>query len=87
MLRLKERIEVAEKALESFESSLLPKKPTLIERDGAIQRFEFTVEAVWKTAQRYLQIVEGLQEGSPKGVIRRLREIGFFDDSLAMTAL
>ena len=87
MERLRERIEIAKKALKSFEESVLPQAPNQIERDGAIQRFEYTVEAVWKAAQRYLQMIEGLNEGSPKGAIRRLREVGILNENLASQAL
>ncbi len=87
MERLKERIAIAKKALKSFEESTKPAKPNSIERDAAIQRFEYTVEAVWKAAQRYLQLIEGVDEGSPKGVIRRLREVGILEESAASSAL
>lgn len=87
MERLRERIAIAKKALRSLEESVLPEAPNQIERDAAIQRFEYTVEAVWKAAQRYLQRVEGLSEGSPKGAIRRLREVGILEENLAAAAL
>lgn len=87
MERLRERIEIAKRALKSFEESVRPAKPNAIERDAAIQRFEYTVEAVWKAAQRYLQKKEGMEEGSPKGVIRRLREVGILEEPTSMTAL
>ena len=87
MERLRERIGIAKKALKSFEESALSQAPNQIERDAAIQRFEYTVEAVWKAAQRYLQMIEGLSEGSPKGAIRRLREVGILNENLASQAL
>ncbi len=72
MLRLKERIEAAEKALESFESSLLPKKPTSIERDAAIRRFEFTVEAVAQAIHRNLPKYAALLRHWVKGIRSRI---------------
>ena len=87
MERLRERIEMAKKALQSFEESVGSETPSQIERDAAIQRFEYTVEAVWKAAQRYLQIIEGLSEGSPKGAVRRLREVGILEEDAATRAL
>ncbi|MGE0683363.1 MAG: nucleotidyltransferase substrate binding protein [Candidatus Binatia bacterium] len=45
-----------------------------------MQRFEYTCEAVWKAAQRYLQEVEGVSVGSPKGSIRVSREVGLISD-------
>jgi hypothetical protein len=34
-------------------------------RDASIQRFEYTCEAVWKTAQLYLRNFENLELASP----------------------
>ena len=36
----------------------------------SVQRFEFTFEAVWKAALIYIKEIEGLDVGSPKGVLR-----------------
>lgn len=49
-------------------------------RDAAIQRFEYSFEAVWKSAQRYLNIREGLQVASPKGAIRHSFQLGLLDE-------
>jgi nucleotidyltransferase substrate binding protein (TIGR01987 family) len=69
MERLKERLAVARQALGTLqEISKLTK--TAIVRDAAIQRFEYTFEAVWKAAQMYLRAAESLDAGSPKSVIR-----------------
>jgi len=67
--RLKERIEQADVALATLEE-LLDVHPTDVIRDAAIQRFEYSFEAVWKTAQRHLLVMEGNAESSPKSVIR-----------------
>jgi nucleotidyltransferase substrate binding protein (TIGR01987 family) len=58
-----------------------------VERDAAIQRFEYTCEAVWKAAQRYLQEVEGISVGSPKGSIRSSREVGLLTDEQTVIGL
>jgi nucleotidyltransferase substrate binding protein (TIGR01987 family) len=58
-----------------------------VERDAAIQRFEYTFEATWKAAQRYLLIQEGIETGSPKGVIRACRLSGILDATMASLAL
>jgi len=69
--RLNERLVQADRALRTLEVLLgeQPKADKVV-RDAAIQRFEYSFEAVWKAAQRYLRIVEGMEEGSPKAVIR-----------------
>ena len=58
-----------------------------IVRDAAIQRFEYTFEAVWKAAQRHLEIVEGVEAGSPKGVFRACLEAGILTASQTQQAL
>jgi len=62
-------------------------RPTRIERDAAIQRFEYSFEATWKAAQRYLQVVEGMVVGSPKATIRASRESGLLDVGTTEQAL
>ena len=59
----------------------------MVERDAAIQRFEYTFEATWKTAQLFLAEVEGLTANSPKSVIRACWQAGLFDESTAQLAL
>lgn len=80
MERLNERLAIARRALNSLLEVLAISQPSRIERDAAIQRFEYTCEAVWKTAQRYLQDVEGISIGSPKGCLRTSRDVGLLTD-------
>lgn len=87
MERLLERIQVAQTALDRFTEAMTIHHPTELERDAIIQRFEFTFEAVWKAAKQYLYDVEGIDNGSPKGVIRSCRELGILDDQQAICAL
>lgn len=87
MGRSSERIEAAKKAMLAFQEVMRIKTPTTIERDAAIQRFEFTFEAVWKAAKEVLFEREGIDAGSPKGVIRSCREVGILTDQQAVTAL
>ena len=69
MERLKERLQITKKALFSLDEALKLQHSKIV-RDASIQRFEFCLEALWKLAQRYLLIYDGLEIGSPKGVIR-----------------
>lgn len=62
-------------------------EPQHVEHDAAIQRCEYTVEAVWKAAQRYLAEVEGIVVGSPKSCVPSSREVGLLDDGAAACAL
>ncbi|TGB03556.1 HI0074 family nucleotidyltransferase substrate-binding subunit [Halobacillus salinus] len=87
MERLQQRLEAAEKALNAFEKLATIKSPDDIERDAAIQRFEFSFEASWKAAKQYLYDVEGVDAGSPKAVIRSCREVKLFGDDETVLAL
>jgi nucleotidyltransferase substrate binding protein (TIGR01987 family) len=87
MDRLKQRVMTAERALVSLEELASISSPTKIERDAAVQRFEYTFEACWKAAQRYLLVVEGIDSGSPKDVIRQCRAVGILSDKLAVRGL
>lgn len=87
MERLKEKLGAAAKANQRLQEAVAIAKPTAMERDATIQRFEFTFEAVWKGAQRYLLVVEGVESASPKGVIRSCREIGLLKEEEAILAL
>ena len=70
MARLKVRLRQADRAPATLEELLDQAGTDALVRDAAIQRFETSFEAVWKAAQRYLRVVEGIEEGSPKAVIR-----------------
>ncbi|HJV46435.1 MAG TPA: HI0074 family nucleotidyltransferase substrate-binding subunit [Bacillota bacterium] len=87
MERLNERITMAQRALSAFEEVMALDRSNTIVRDAAIHRFEFTFEAIWKVAKQMLFDVEGIDIGSPKGVIRSCREIGIFSESDALQAL
>ncbi len=68
MERLKQRVVNARKALKTLTELLGLRSLTVVERDAAIQRFEYTFEAVWKAGKAFLREIEGLEIGSPKGV-------------------
>jgi nucleotidyltransferase substrate binding protein (TIGR01987 family) len=87
MGRSGERIEAAQKAIAALEEVLQIEKPSSIERDAAIHRFEFTFEAVCKAAKQVLFEREGIDASSPKGVIRSCREVGILTTDQAAIAL
>ena len=87
MERLRRRIRDAESALARLGEVLATERPTDVERDAAIQRFEFTFETVWKAAQRYLAVMERIEAGSPGAVIRACRESGMGDEDSAEARL
>lgn len=87
MERLVQKLEVAEKAHQSLARLMSNAKPSDVERDAAIQRFEFAFEALWKASRQFLLVVEGIDVGSPKGVIRVCRENGILNENESIHAL
>jgi nucleotidyltransferase substrate binding protein (TIGR01987 family) len=61
-----------------FEDALKEAKSEL-ERDGAIQRFEYTYELVWKTLKKVLSF-NGIEANSPRDVFREAARQGLIDD-------
>jgi nucleotidyltransferase substrate binding protein (TIGR01987 family) len=87
MERLKERVEIAGRALKTFAELTQVKEPSKIERDAMIQRFEYSFEAIWKAVKRYLYIIEGIEANSPKSTIRASFELMLLDESQAKQAM
>ena len=87
MDRLKQRMESAKRALKTLQELLESETLTIVERDAAIQRFEYTFEALWKAGKAFLREIEGLEIGSPKGVIRGFLQIGLFTEEQTALAL
>jgi len=87
MGRLSERIAVASRALGTLDELVRKPELTAIERDALLQRFEYTVEATWKAAQRLLSEVEGVEVGSPKAAVRASLRTGLLDEAQTRDAL
>ena len=84
MDRLRQRLSVASQAVATLRELAIRTAPSKIERDAAIQRFEYSFEATWKAAQRFLSVVEGVEAGSPKSAIRACHEAGLpYNEGLA----
>lgn len=72
-LRWKQRFENFERALALLEeaSRRPPKSLSDLEKEGLIQRFEYTFELAWKTLKDYLEYSGvSLAEGTPRSVIK-----------------
>jgi nucleotidyltransferase substrate binding protein (TIGR01987 family) len=65
-------------SLKAFEEALNPQN--LLERDGSIQRFEFTFEMSWKTLAKVLQADQPLADNSVKGILREGARQHFIGD-------
>jgi nucleotidyltransferase substrate binding protein (TIGR01987 family) len=71
-------LSLLERSLKSFKEALNP--CNLLERDGAIQRFEFTFEISWKTLAKVIQADKPLEDISVKGVLREAGRLNLIDD-------
>ena len=76
----------ASKALKTLSEILQEKYSTTIQ-DAAIQRFEYTTEAIWKCLQVYLKESEGIISASPKSCMREAKRIGLLNDREGECAL
>ena len=66
-------------ALKNLEEALNIQSPSDLERDGTVQRFEYSYEALWKLAQKVLQEHEVRAE-FPKAVFRELGRLGWINN-------
>ena len=87
MERLTRRIQMARRALATLQELTPIASPTLVERDAAIQRFEYSTEACWKAAQSALSIQFGLELASPKSVIRASAQNALLTEADARLAM
>jgi nucleotidyltransferase substrate binding protein (TIGR01987 family) len=62
-----EKLATFEQALKTFKEALL-EHPSQLERDGAIQRFEYCFDLAWKTLKHYLEKRGIIDLNSPKSV-------------------
>ncbi len=82
-MALIKRLEDFEKAFkrlkESYEETLKHKENDYYTffRDSTIQRFEFTVEIMWKTLKNFLYEHSGIDCKSPKGCIKDFFSAGY----------
>lgn len=65
----------AQKTLESA----LQEAESDLERDGAIQRFEYTYELIWKILKKILSF-KGVNVNSPRDVFREAAKQGLIED-------
>ncbi len=71
-------IEKLKNAIDKLKEGLNNAKSDL-ERDGVIQRFEFTFELLWKSAKLILDD-SGIKTSSPEEIFKVIYKLGFLDD-------
>jgi len=77
----------ARRALATLKELALLARPSVVERDAAIKRFEYSFDIIWKTARQHLLSVHGIDQRSPKSVIRACRVAGLLSDEKTEAAL
>ncbi|MAZ48555.1 MAG: nucleotidyltransferase [Halobacteriovoraceae bacterium] len=73
------KFEKLEKALAQLKSAVLSDLKSDLERDGVIQRFEYTIELLWKVAKKVLE-ENGVVAIAPKDTIRELANVGWISN-------
>lgn len=63
----------------TLEPALFPELVADNIKSGQIQKFEFTVELLWKTVQVFLFEVDGVDAVTPKSVAKEFVEAGYCD--------
>ncbi|MDB5002945.1 MAG: nucleotidyltransferase substrate binding protein like protein [Mucilaginibacter sp.] len=74
-----DKLATFDQALKTFKESLLD-APSQLERDGAIQRFEYCYDLSWKTLKQYLQRRGIVDLNSPKSVFNAAYTEKVIDD-------
>ena len=61
----------------TLEPALFPELVADNIKSGQIQKFEFTIELLWKTVQAFLLEVDGVDVSTPKSVAKEFVEAGY----------
>lgn len=87
MDRLTKRIDLARRTLARLAELTGRSTVSEVERDAAIQRFEYSFAASWHAARVFLQQREGIEAASPKAAIRFSLQVGLLSEEDARLAL
>lgn len=80
-IRWKQRFQNFAKAFLRLKEAIEIESPNELERNGLVQRFEFTVELCWNTLKDYLED-EGFKfKPTPKETIRQAFRCGIIEDA------
>jgi nucleotidyltransferase substrate binding protein (TIGR01987 family) len=78
-IRWKQRFQNFEKAFVKLKEAIDKKELNELERNGLVQRFEFTLDLSWKVMKDFLEEKGFVFKPSPKDTIRLAAESGFID--------
>jgi len=74
------------RALDTFKE-IVNEPFSIIVRDAAIQRFEYSFEAIWKLLKEYLNKKEGIICNSPKSCFREAFNVQMLNEAETIKAL
>ncbi len=78
-IRWRQRFQNFEKAYLSLQEAMLRKDLNELERNGLIQRFEFTIDLAWKVTKDFLEEKGFSFKPSPKDTFRQAQQAGYID--------
>ncbi|MBM4050335.1 MAG: nucleotidyltransferase [Planctomycetes bacterium] len=85
--QLRDSLANLERAVSKLEQALQVPKDRELVVEGTIQRFEYTIELMWKTLKRALEY-EGIHPRTPRETLREAFKAGWLnDDSVWMDML
>jgi nucleotidyltransferase substrate binding protein (TIGR01987 family) len=80
------KIATFEQALKTFKEAFI-ENPSQLERDGAIQRFEYCFDLAWKTLKRFLEKRGLMDLNSPRSVFTAAHAEGIVNDEITWSAI
>ena len=83
---LSSKIASLEQALKTLEAALI-ENPSELERDGAIQRFEYCFDLSWKTLKQYLENIGLMDLNSPRSVFAAAHAEGLLSDEVIWSTI
>jgi nucleotidyltransferase substrate binding protein (TIGR01987 family) len=83
-IRWKQRFTNFEKVFFKLKEAVDLKDPNELERNGLVQRFEFTLDLSWKVMKDFLEYKGFSFKPSPKDTLRQAFESGFIDYAQAL---
>lgn len=82
--RWQQRLQNFNKAFRSLQEAIHKKNLSELERNGLIQRFEYTIELAWKLLKDYLQAQGFSFPPNPKTTVRTAQTAGVIDYAQAL---
>jgi len=83
-IRWKQRFANFEKAFSKLKEAIETKNLNELERNGLVQRFEFTLDLSWKVMKDFLEEKGFIFKPSPKDTFRQAQEARFIDNAQAL---